>query len=233
MPFISQCSNLVINHDIRYDRFDPISREFLQKGNGLKPLSLTKGANCNYRADTESFKRLVWRGTPDQEKMTWIHPPVYRILTDGFNIHEDATISKQLAETKKDFPKLNYQELKKKAEESLTEKNWQRFLDFYEQNRFEPARHIYFEPDLSDILVIEDIEPSEQRHLPLWVLEQLMEDGTWAECLNMNKIGQPGVKMVDDRLKERFLTALEKRREAESPNENTSSKKTAEPVVNK
>jgi len=188
MPFVTVEGSRKLNWDITYDRYDPLSGDKIQEGNGLKSLDLTCGERFDFNPNGVQMQEFVWRGQPNPIDMNWNEMPVYRVLTNKFD----------------PCPK-------KPNPEKINKTDWGRFMRDYEREKFRGGL-IYFEPHIEDIRVDEETNKA----FPLWIIEKLEELGEFDQALTVNKVGLPGVPRLTKQEHTRIMKEIELRKEKEN-----------------
>lgn len=189
MPFVTMHGSLKLNWDITYNKYDPRTGELSEQGNGLKPLNLTNVEYFDFNPDGEHAAELIWRGQPNQDKMHFLSDTVvFRVLTNRFE-----------SGLEKEDPNSD----------------WARFMRDYRRETYQmrpgTSKTMFYEPHINDIKVDTDTN----FHFPLWVIEELVENGEFERGLTTAKVNSPDQMMLRKGEYERIMKEIETRREKE------------------
>lgn len=203
MPHVTTWGSEKLNWDVTHDEWDPRTGKLVSKGNGLKEISLTTSEYFDYEPNGDLAKEMLVRGQPNSAEMNWNELPVFRILTNRFKSGHD--ISNMV-----------------EGSGELMTTDWGRFMRDYEAQVKcrTPVRTWFYEPAIEDIKV----DPENNFHYPLWVIDKLIEFGEFEQALRVNKVNLPGKPKLTKAEYDRIMKEIEKRRETESGNVSRPSK---------
>lgn len=196
MPFVTLAGGLTITHDIKKDMKDDKGNVVVE-GNGFKPLKLGYGEHCDYNPNGKWFQQIVRRGTPDPKERHWVNGvnPVWRIPT------EVITTNTKIDEYGEEYSETDHN-------------SWLRILEFFELNKSQKDKLIFYEPDVEDVEV-KKFGNKAGFHFPLWVLHELVAMGEFERAKVESLVNDPHTKKLDEDGYKYLLEAIANREKEE------------------
>jgi len=90
MPFLSRNGYVVMTHDVKKMKFNPLDQTigYCNEGEYEEELEIINAGSNDFDPDSRAYKEVIWSGEPNREGMYFLEDPIYRVPTNRFSTEE-------------------------------------------------------------------------------------------------------------------------------------------------